>query len=138
MRSKVADRILSKTPEETKIFARLYGDLIVQINRIIKEKGYSQKSLADKMEKSPSEIHKWLSAEHNFTLRSIAKLQAELGEELLIVPVRKPVIEFNSKFLKTTYAVTVYSQTNSLPDKSENWTEAEPVVASQKEVKNAA
>ncbi|MCK9220980.1 MAG: helix-turn-helix domain-containing protein [Bacteroidales bacterium] len=138
MRSKVADRILSKTPEETKIFARLYSDLIMHINRIIKEKGYSQKSLADKMEKSPSEIHKWLSAEHNFTLRSIAKLQAELGEELLIVPVRKPVFEFNSKFVKTTYSVTVYSQTTSVPDKSESWTEAEPVVDSSKELKNAA
>ncbi len=138
MRSKVADRILFKTPEETKIFARLYGDLIVHINRIIKEKGYSQKSLADKMEKNPSEIHKWLSAEHNFTLRSIAKLQAELGEELLIVPVRKPVIEFNSKFVKTTYAVTVYSQTTSMPDKSENWKVAEPIVNAQKEQKNAA
>jgi len=76
MRSKVADRILSETPEETKIFARLYGDLIVQINRIIKEKGYSQKSLADKMEKSPSEIHKWLSTEHNlpYVLSSSYKL----------------------------------------------------------------
>ena len=30
MRSKVADRILSKTPEETKTFARLYGDSIIQ------------------------------------------------------------------------------------------------------------
>jgi transcriptional regulator with XRE-family HTH domain len=138
MRSKVAERILAKTPEETKIFARLYGDLIVHINRIIKEKGYSHKSLADKMEKSPSEIHKWLSGEHNFTLRSIAKLQAELGEELLIVPVRKPVIEFNSKFTKTTYAVTVYSQTTSVPDKSESWTEAKPVVDSPKEIKYAA
>ena len=30
MRSKVADRILSKTPEETKTFARLYGDSIIE------------------------------------------------------------------------------------------------------------
>ena len=138
MRSKVADRILSKTPEETKIFARLYGDLIVQINRIIKEKGYSQKALADKMEKRPSEIHKWLSAEHNFTLRSIAKLQAELGEELLVVPVKKPIVEFNSKFSKTTYTLTVYSNKTQIPDKTEKWNVAEPTVESQKGLKNAA
>lgn len=138
MRSKVADRILSTTSEETKIFSRLYGDLIVHINRIIKEKGYSQKALADKMEKSPSEIHKWLNEEHNFTLRSIAKLQAELGEELLVVPVKKPVVEFNSQFVKTTYALTVYSNTTPKSDKSENWKVSEPIVNTPKEQKNAA
>lgn len=86
MRSKVAERILDETPEDVRIFARLYGDLVVKINGILREKGYSQKLLAEKLDKRPSEIHKWLSGEHNFTLRSIAKLEAELGEPLLEVP----------------------------------------------------
>lgn len=86
MRSEVAERILEKTPEDVRIFARLYGDLVVKINGILREKGYSQKLLAEKLDKRPSEIHKWLSGEHNFTLRSIAKLEAELGETLLEVP----------------------------------------------------
>jgi transcriptional regulator with XRE-family HTH domain len=86
MRSKVADRILANTPEEVKIFARLYGDIVVRVNSILKEKGYTQKSLAEKLDKSPSEIHKWLSGNHNLTLKSIAKLEAELGEPILQVP----------------------------------------------------
>ena len=32
------------------------------------------------------EISKWLGGNHNFTLRSLAKLQAELGEEIIQVP----------------------------------------------------
>jgi transcriptional regulator with XRE-family HTH domain len=86
------------------------------------EKGYTQKSLADKLEKKPSEIHKWLSGEHNFTLRSIAKLEAELGETILEVPVRKPVTKFNSHYEKTTYTFTVYRNlTPPRKEKVEDW-----------------
>jgi len=89
MRSKVAERILAKTPEDVRIFVRLYADIVVRVTQLLKEKGYTQKQLADKLDKTPSEIHKWLSKEHNFTLRSIAKLEAELGETILNVPVMK-------------------------------------------------
>ena len=51
MRSKVAQRILAETPEETKIFARLYADIVVLVNQLLKAKGFSQKDLADKLEK---------------------------------------------------------------------------------------
>lgn len=91
MRSKVAQRILSETPEETKIFARLYADIVVRINQLLKENKLSQKDLAESMEKRPSEINKWLTGEHNLTLRTLAKLQAELGEPIINVPQRKPM-----------------------------------------------
>ena len=91
MRSKVAQRILAEIPEETKIFTRLYADIVLRVNQLLKEKGFSQKDLADKLEKRPSEINKWLIGEHNFTLRSLAKLEAELGETIINVPHRKPI-----------------------------------------------
>lgn len=104
MRSKVAQRILAETPEETKIFARLYADIVVRVNQLLKTKGLSQKDLADKLEKRPSEVNKWLIGEHNFTLRSLAKLEAELGETIINVPQRKPI--------GTTGYVTVYRNDN--------------------------
>ena len=104
MRSKVAQRILAETPEETKIFARLYADIVVRVNQLLKAKGFSQKDLADKLEKRPSEINKWLVGEHNFTLRSLAKLEAELGETIINVPHRKPI----SSSAGTKTYVTVY------------------------------
>ncbi len=126
MRSKVLQRILNKTPKEVEIFVDKYADLVLRINQILREKGYTQKSLAEKLEKRPSEIHKWLSGDHNFTLRSIAKLEAELGEILLEVPVRKPITEFHSHYEKTTYTFTVYKNVIPRKEKVEDWKYATP------------
>ena len=40
--------------------------------------------MAEALEKRPSEISKWLNG-HNLTIRTLAKLEAALGEELLVV-----------------------------------------------------
>ena len=94
MRSKIFQEILDETPEDVEIFVRLYADLVVRINQLLREKGISKKELAEKMDKKPSEISKWLSGEHNFTLRSLAKLSVELGEPLLEVPKKKAQTAF--------------------------------------------
>jgi transcriptional regulator with XRE-family HTH domain len=90
MKSKTVERLLNNTPEDVKIFVDLYADLVVRINQILRDKKLSQKELAERLDKKPSEISKWLNGDHNFTLRSLSKLQAELGETLLEVP--KPII----------------------------------------------
>lgn len=94
MRSKVFQRVLDNTPKDVEIFVDLYADLVVRINQLLREKGISKKELAENMDKHPSEISKWLNGEHNFTLRSLAKLSAELGEPLLEVPKKKTQTEF--------------------------------------------
>jgi transcriptional regulator with XRE-family HTH domain len=76
---------LKETPKEVKIYVDLYADLVVRINQILKEKGISKKELAEMLDKQPSEISKWLGGDHNFTLKSISKLSAELNENLLMV-----------------------------------------------------
>ena len=86
MRSKVAQRILNETPEEVRVFVRKYADIVVRVHQLLREKGWSQKDLAEKLEKTPSEVSKWLSGEHNFTLRSLAKLEVELGGSIIYVP----------------------------------------------------
>ncbi|MGH2645265.1 MAG: helix-turn-helix domain-containing protein [Chitinophagaceae bacterium] len=83
MRSKVAQRILEETPEEVRIFVRQYTDIVVRINELLAERGYTQKDLAIKMNKKPSEINKWLKGNHNLTLKTLAKLEAELGAPLI-------------------------------------------------------
>lgn len=103
MRSKVAQRILSETPEETKIFTRLYADIVLRVNQLLKENNLNQKDLALKMEKRPSEINKWLKGEHNLTLRSLAKLQAEFGEPIINIPLRKSIE--TKKDIKTSFTV---------------------------------
>lgn len=125
MRSKVAKRMLAKTPKETKIFVAKYADIVVRVNELIREKGYTQKSLAESIGKKPSEISKWLSGEHNFTLRSIAKLEAELDESIINVVKPQPFVGQNSKNLKMTVHSNVSKQ---WPD---NFTEGQPMEISE-------
>ncbi|MXN91281.1 helix-turn-helix domain-containing protein [Flavobacterium sp. Sd200] len=115
MRSKVAQRILAETPEETKVFARMYADIVVRIHELLKENHLNQKELADKLEKRPSEINKWLTGEHNFTLRSLAKLQVELGEPIINVPHRKSITAADG----TAGYVTVYKNTAAITNDAE-------------------
>lgn len=110
MRSKTVDRLLKSTPKDVEIFVDLYADLVVRINQLLREKGISKKELAEKLEKKPSEISKWLSGEHNFTLRSLAKLSAELGEPLLEVPKRKAQPHFISGYSRSVYTFVVYKK----------------------------
>ena len=86
MRSKILQDILDETPKDVEIFVRLYADITLRINQLLKEKGMSQKEWAESMGKKPSEISKWLKGDHNFTLRSLAKIMAELDEVFLYVP----------------------------------------------------
>jgi transcriptional regulator with XRE-family HTH domain len=87
MRSLVAKRIMANTPMAVKIHSRWMASLAVLIHQSIVSKQITQKELAANIGKQPSEISKWLSGEHNFTLNSLAKLQAELGVTLLQIPV---------------------------------------------------
>ena len=111
MRSKVFQRILDNTPKDVDIFVDWYAELVVRINQLLRENNISKKELAEKMDKNPSEISKWLSGEHNFTLRSLAKLSAELGEPLLEVPKRKAQTEFvEDGFMCRVHTFVSYSK----------------------------
>lgn len=107
-RSKVLQRILDGIPQEEKILMKMQSDIIFRINEILRENNWTQKKLAEKLGKRPSEISKWLSGEHNFTIKSLAKLEAELGEDIISVPQYR---SFNSNkdsdySRKTTFTVT--------------------------------
>ena len=94
MKCKVSKRIQEETPEEVRIFVRKYADIVVSINEIHQQKGDTQKERAERMNKKPSEINKWLKGNHNLTLKTIAKLEAELGEP--IIGVRRAIRYFFS------------------------------------------
>jgi transcriptional regulator with XRE-family HTH domain len=45
----------------------------------------TQKEFAKLMKKSEAEVSVWLSGQHNFTLRTIAKISAALNTDILSV-----------------------------------------------------
>lgn len=75
-----------KTPPENRIFVANNLAFIDQLYHVLDEKGWTQKQLAQVLGKSESEISKWMSGLHNFTFKTVAKLQAVLKNELLITP----------------------------------------------------
>ncbi len=113
MRSEIARRILAKVPQEVREFNRLYGAIVIRVHDLLDAKGINQKTLAEKMGKKPSEISKWLSGEHNFTLRSIAKLQAELGEPIIVVPQKQKFQRLSSKKIVMKQAVPIPDSVNT-------------------------
>ncbi len=124
MRSKIFQEILDETPADVIIFVRLYAHLVVRINELLTEQNINKKELADKLDKKPSEISKWLSGEHNFTLRSLAKLSAELGEPLLEVPKRKTATEFDETMASRVHQFVSYNSYNTQSD-AKTWQVAE-------------
>lgn len=76
---------LDEIPAETHIFIRKYTDILDRVQAILDRKGMKRRDLAEALGKSESEVSKWLAGEHNFTLKSIAKLEAVLGEDILVV-----------------------------------------------------
>lgn len=80
MRNETFKRLLENIPGDVDIFVNLYADLVVKINKIIADKGGVDKF-------NPNvEIIKWQNRETNLDLRSLARLEFELGEKILTVP----------------------------------------------------
>ena len=57
-----------------------------QIYDLLKAKNWTQKDLAKALGKSPAEISKWLSGTHNFTLKSITKIEVVFGTDIIVTP----------------------------------------------------
>lgn len=70
------------TPEE-RAEARLAFQISNRLDLLMKEKGLSKKQLADAIGKRPSEITRWLSGEHNFTISTLAMLSTFFGQPII-------------------------------------------------------
>ncbi|MGD1847491.1 MAG: multiprotein-bridging factor 1 family protein [Salibacteraceae bacterium] len=79
------DRLLEKATPEQERQVSLSLDIVLKIEAILDRRGMSRKELAAAMGKRESEISKWMSGVHNFTLLTLAKLEVVLGEPLLLV-----------------------------------------------------
>ena len=60
-------------------------DIANRIEKILERKGWSQADFARAAGKKEAEISKWMSGQHNFTIRTIAKIENVLGDKILHV-----------------------------------------------------
>jgi transcriptional regulator with XRE-family HTH domain len=82
-------------------------EVVNKIHSILENQGKTQRDLSVLLGKSESEISKWMRGTHNFTLKSISKIESVLGEKILHVikedemVVKKEILNIYSSLFKT-------------------------------------
>ena len=95
---------LEQLAQETPVHQSRYIELSVDIAGLIQDyivrEGISQKVFAERMGRQPSEISKWTSGFHNFTLKTLALLEEQMGERLIAsqTEIDEEAVGFNAKF----------------------------------------
>lgn len=83
-KASIIDLMSDITPEE-RTEARLSFQISNRLDSLMQEKGLSKKQFADAIGKRPSEITRWLSGEHNFTISTLAMLSSFFGQPIITV-----------------------------------------------------
>ncbi len=60
-------------------------EVALNVLRVIRDRGLSQKELAIKINVSPQQVNKWLKGRENFTFETISKLEEALNIELITI-----------------------------------------------------
>ena len=67
---------LAAIPEEQKAEFELKFGIAERISEVLKAKNLTQKDFAQKLHKRESEISKWLTGRHNFTMQTIGSVSS--------------------------------------------------------------
>ena len=77
--------MVARVPQEMKEEINLSFAISNKIDALMQERGLSKKEFADQLGKRPSEITRWLSGQHNFTVSTHAMLSAIFGKSIISV-----------------------------------------------------
>lgn len=77
--------MVSQVPPEIKEEINLSFAISNKIESLMQERGLSKKQFADQLGKRPSEITRWLSGQHNFTVSTLAMLSTFFGKSIITV-----------------------------------------------------
>ncbi len=79
------DEMLGLIPEHIAIETDLAFEISDRIYRLMNERGLTKKQFADLLGRHPSEITKWLSGQHNFTIATLSLLSSFFGQPIITV-----------------------------------------------------
>lgn len=79
-------QMVSRVPKDVMTEVDLSFAIADEINKFMLEKGLTKKQFADALGKKPSEVTKWLSGQHNFTIKTLAMLSSFFGKSLIVTP----------------------------------------------------
>ncbi len=83
--AKTLEEMLGPIPEAIRRETELSFEISDRIYELMGQRGLSKKQFADALGRRPSEITKWLSGEHNFTIATLAMLSAFFGQPIITV-----------------------------------------------------
>ena len=81
----IYEKAVGNIPLEIRKETALSFSVSDKIHSLLKTGGMTQKEFARRMGKTESEVSVWLSGQHNFTLRTLARISAVLGEDVVSV-----------------------------------------------------
>lgn len=84
MASKYFD-LIEVTPEAAAFVDRSF-QIADQIRHVLRQKGWTQRDLAAALDKKEPEISRMLVGTHNFTLKTLTRLEVVLGTALITTP----------------------------------------------------
>ncbi|MBO4574178.1 MAG: helix-turn-helix transcriptional regulator [Bacteroidales bacterium] len=85
IQNKLFRECLAAIPEDRMAEFDLSFAIAERIVEILKTKGMTRRDLANKLGKRESEISKWLTGRHNFTISTLSHISWALGEEIIMV-----------------------------------------------------
>lgn len=77
--------LIDEMPGEVKLRMQLSMQIAKRIAFLMAERGLTRKKFADELGRRPSEITKWLSGHHNFTISTLGRISAYFGEPIISV-----------------------------------------------------
>ncbi len=113
--------------------------LASRIYDAMKGKSWTQKVFAGEMGKQESEISKWLSGHHNFTVDTLVSIERKLGIYLIHRTDEMPkevVIEYMPVLMHATVGASGATAQKAPKDQPKDWSFVYPVAVSCSEINN--
>ena len=79
------NEMVASVPADIKAEIDLSFAISDRIDFLMHERGLSKKQFADALGRRPSEITKWLSGQHNFTIATLAMLSSFFQQPIITV-----------------------------------------------------
>lgn len=77
------EKVLDRVPANISYEVGYSFDIAKVLHDFLEKKGWSQVEFARKLGKKESEISKWLSGVHPFTMKTMAKISAAIDDDFL-------------------------------------------------------
>ena len=83
--SRTLEEMLDPISANVQAEVDLSFDISERIDALMRQRGLSKKQFADALGHRPSEITKWLSGQHNFTIATLSMLSSFSGQPIVTV-----------------------------------------------------